>query len=246
MSKYTRLRVHIAPLGFESDRIVLPAIKMKADKVWILIHNNPKKTKAKSYLDDIKTKLKKERIEFDVKEIDRLDLLSVIKGVRNIVDEDENNTYYVNVSSGSKIQAVACTMACMMFNEKNDLNPYYIQPENYFEYKGRQMSTGLGKIIDIPQYDIKTPDEKFIRILQIIKENKNEMSKRNLAMAAEKEKIIVVGSEKNFEQALLTSLNKNIVQPLITHWGFIKEEKIGRTRWMKLTLEGENVLEILK
>lgn len=67
MNKYARLRIHIAPLGFESDRIVLPVIEMKADKIWILVHDNPKKTKAKSYLDDIKTRLRRERIEFDVK-----------------------------------------------------------------------------------------------------------------------------------------------------------------------------------
>ena len=153
--------------------------------------------------------------------------------------------YYVNVSSGSKIQAVACTMACMMFNEENNLIPYYAQPEDYFDYKGKQMSTGLDKIIDIPQYDIKTPEEKFIRTLRIIKENKNKIDKTNLAIEAEKKEIIVVGSEENFEQARFTSLNKNIVQPLKNDWGFVKEEKIGRTRWVEITPEGENVLEIL-
>lgn len=246
MSKHAQLRIHIAPLGFESDRIFLPAIEMKADKVWILIHNNPKKTKARSYLDDIKKRLKKERIECVTKELDRLDLFSNIKTIRNIVDDEgEDNTYYINVSSGSKIQAVACTMACMMFNKKNNLVPYYAQPENYFEYDGEQMSTGLDRIIDIPQYDIKTPDKKFIQTLRIIKENKNRIDKTNLAIAAEKENIITVGSEENFEQARFTSLNKNIVQPLKNDWGFIREEKIGRTRWVEITSEGENVLEIL-
>ena len=47
MSKQARLRIHIAPLGFESDRIVLPAIEKRADKVWILIHNDQKKNKGK-------------------------------------------------------------------------------------------------------------------------------------------------------------------------------------------------------
>lgn len=246
MSKHARLRIHIAPLGFESDRIVLPAIEMKADKVWILIHNNPAKTKARSYLNDIKARLRKERIECETKKLDRLELFSNIKSVKCIIDEEgDDNTYYINVSSGSKIQAVACTMACMMFNKKNNLIPYYAQPEDYFEYNGEQMSTGLDRIIDMPQYDIKTPDEKFIRTLRIIKENKNRINKTNLAIAAEKEKIITVGSEENFEQARFTSLNKNIVQPLINDWGFVKEEKIGRTRWVEITHEGENVLEIL-
>ncbi len=246
MSKHARLRIHIAPLGFESDRIVLPAIDMKADKVWILIHNNPKKTKAQTYLDDIKTRLRENRIDFDIKELDRLNLFSIIKGVKSIIAESENNTYYINVSSGSKIQAVACTMACMMFNEKDNLIPYYAQPENYFEYNGEQMSTGLEKIIDLPQYDIKTPDKKLIQTLQIIKGNENKINKTNLALAVDDKKIIEIGAKKdNYEQARFTSLDKNIIQPLMKDWGFIKQSKIGRTRWIEITSKGEEALEIL-
>ena len=246
MSKHARLRIHIAPLGFESDRIVLPAIEMRADKVWILIHNDPKKTKAKSYLDDIKTRLKKEKIEFEIKKINRLDLSSIIKGVRTIMSEGEDNTYYVNVSSGSKIQAVACTMACMMFNQKNNLIPYYIQPKNYFKYNGKQMSTGMEEIIYVPQYEIKTPNDKLVRSLQIIKANDNRITKSNLAKAADNQKIIEIGANPdNYEQARFTSLDKNIIQPLKNNWKFVKEDKIGRTRWIEITSKGDAILEIL-
>jgi len=173
-------------------------------------------------------------------------LISNIKSIRTIVEEEgDHNTFYVNVSSGSKIQAVACTMACMMFNEKNNLIPYYVKPKKYFEYKGKQMSEGFKEIVDLPQYEIKTPDKKFIQTLRIIKENKNRIDKTSLANAAVEKEIILVGSGDNFEQAKLTSLDKNIVQPLKKNWGFIKEEKIGRTRWLEVTPEGKNVLEIL-
>lgn len=246
MSKHARLRIHIAPLGFESDRVVLPAKEMRADKVWILIHNDDKQTKAKPYLDNIKSRLKKERIEFEIMKLNRLDLSSTIKGVRTIMSEGGDNTYYVNVSSGSKIQAVACTMACMMFNEKNNLIPYYIQPKEYFDYDGEQMSTGLEKIIYVPQYEIKTPDKKLIQSLQIIKENDNRITKSDLAKAVDNNKIIEIGAkQENYEQARFTSLDKNIIQPLKENWKFIQESKIGRTRWIEITPEGENVLEIL-
>ena len=245
MNKYTRLRIHIAPLGFESDRIVLPAVEMKADRVWILMHDSPQKIQIKSYLDDVKTRLGEERIEFNVMTLDRLNLFSVIKGVKEITRMGEDNTYYVNVSSGSKIQAVACTMACMMFNEQDNLIPYYAQPENYYEYNGNQISTGLDKIIDIPQYQIKIPDKKLIQALQIIKKRGNRINKTNFAIDALDEKIIEIKSKENFEQARFTSLNKNIILPLKNIWGFIKEEKIGRTRWIELTPEGEDALRML-
>ncbi len=246
MSNHARLRIHIAPLGFESDRIVLPAVEMKADKIWILIHNDANQTEARSYFNDIKSRLKKERIEFEIIKLNRLNLSSTIKGVRTIMSEGGDNTYYVNVSSGSKIQAVACTMACMMFNEKNNLIPYYILPKEYYKYKGKQMSEGLEKIIYVPQYEIKTPDEKLIQSLEIIKENGNKITKSNLAKAVDDKKIIEIGAkDENYEQARFTSLDKNIIQPLKNDWGFVKENKIGRTRWVEITPEGEHVLEIL-
>ena len=50
----TKLRIHIAPVGFEVDRIVLSAIEMKADKIWLLVHNNSKDDRAKKYEDELK------------------------------------------------------------------------------------------------------------------------------------------------------------------------------------------------
>ncbi len=246
MSEHARLRIHIAPLGFESDRVVLPAMDMKADKVWILTHDDSKKTDAQSYLNDIKSRLKKSRIEFEIMRLNRLDLSSTIKGVRTIMDEGEENTYYVNVSSGSKIQAVACTMACMMFNQKNNLIPYYVQPKDYYEYEGDQMSTGLEKIIYVPKYEIKIPEDKLVQSLQIIKTNHNRITKSNLATVAEEKGIIKIGAKTdNHKQARFASLDKNIIQPLKNDWGFVKEDKDGRTRWVELTPEGKRILEIL-
>lgn len=123
MSKLPKLRIQIAPLGFESDRIVLPAVEMKADIVWILIHNKPEDDKAKPYLVEIKKALKQKKIPVKTKATERLSLFSTIRAVKEIIQENDKHAYYVNVSSGSKIQAIACTMACLMFNEKDNLFP---------------------------------------------------------------------------------------------------------------------------
>ena len=40
MKDIVNLRVHIAPVGFEVDRIIIPAVRMKADKVWLIAHDN--------------------------------------------------------------------------------------------------------------------------------------------------------------------------------------------------------------
>ena len=46
--KYKK-RIHIAPVGFEVDRIVIPAIDNKADKVYLLVHDNKTEDKAGPY-----------------------------------------------------------------------------------------------------------------------------------------------------------------------------------------------------
>ena len=54
MTSKLKLRIHIAPVGFEIDRIVIPAKKMRADKVWLIAHSNLSEDKARPFLDKIK------------------------------------------------------------------------------------------------------------------------------------------------------------------------------------------------
>lgn len=242
----TKLRVHIAPVGFEVDRIVLPAIEMRADKIWLLIHNNPKDDRAKSYEDEIIKKFKKVKIKIEVIKSNRKDVFKILQAVKQIIKTEGKNDIYINVSSGSKIQAIACMMACMMFNEKENLTPYYAEPQNYPSYKEKQQSVGLKNIIELPKYQIQIPKQELVQALKIIKDNKNKITKKEMAKLAEAEKLIIVNArEENFEQARFASLDKNIIQPLVEQWKFVEVEKIGRTRWVKLTQDGINAIEFL-
>jgi hypothetical protein len=53
MSKVSRRRIHIAPVGFEIDRVVLPAKMDKADKVFLMVHSDRAADQAKEYTADI-------------------------------------------------------------------------------------------------------------------------------------------------------------------------------------------------
>ena len=54
-----KLRIHIAPVGFEVDRIVIPAKKMRADKVWLIGHSNLSVDKARPFLEKINSTTEK-------------------------------------------------------------------------------------------------------------------------------------------------------------------------------------------
>jgi len=246
MSKIVNLRVHVAPVGFEIDRIAIPAKQMKADRVWLLMHAEPSKDQAQGFMEKIRTQLKKEKIEVQVAHSNRFDLFKILKALREIVQKEDGNDIFVNCSSGSKIQAIACMMACMMFQGKTKLTPYYAEPESYSSVKGEQLSSGLKSVVKLPAYEIHTPKPVLVQALKIIQENNGKITKKEMAKIAYERKLIMVNArEENFQQARFASLDKNIIQPLLNEWRFIEVERIGRTRWIKTTPEGLGAVEFL-
>jgi hypothetical protein len=152
--------VHIAPVGYEIDRIVIPAKEKKADKVWLLVHDNPSEDKALSYIEKITKLLKKEKIKVVKEYHNRLDLFQIIKSVKKIIEDEKENNIYGNLASGSKIQAIACMMACMMYNRMKNVIPFYAEAKDYLGFSGEQLSTGIKNITEVPTYEIKTPEQR--------------------------------------------------------------------------------------
>ena len=247
MTNLATFRVHIAPLGFETDRIVLPLKETKADKLWLLVHDNRTEDKSGMFLGKIERDCKKLGIKLEISYVDRLNMFKTIKAVKEIISKEENNYIYVNVASGSKIQAIACMMACMILKECKNIQPFYAEPETYAAFEGKQQSFGLKDTIPLPIYEIQTPKPKLLEALKVISEQKNQkITKKEMAKIAEDQGIITVNAEEsNYSQARFASLDKNIIEPLVKQWGFIKVEKIGRNRWITITEEGKNAAEFL-
>ena len=247
MTNLATFRVHIAPLGFEIDRIVLPLKQTQADKLWLMAHDNRSSDLSAPYLEKIKKECKKLGVEVEVAHSDRLNLFQTIKSIKDVINQEENNYIYVNVASGSKIQAIACMMACMVLKECKNLQPFYAEPEKYAAFEGKQQSFGLKDTIPLPIYEIQTPKEKLLQALKIIQNAKNQkITKKEMAEIAEEQQLIIITSEEeNHSQARFASLDKNIIQPLKDEWNFIEIEKIGRNRWIKITQEGLNASEFL-
>jgi len=246
MAKIAKLRVHIAPVGYEIDRIVLPAKQERADKVWLLVHENKSDDKAVPFVSKITKQLEKLRIQVIQESHDRRDLFKIIRAVKCIIEQEKGNEVYVNLASGSKIQAIGTMMACMMFNDDSNIHPFYVEAANYPGFDAKlPLSTGIKDIVGVPPYSIKTPDQKLVVALQIITKHNGKLTKKEMAKLAEEEQLITINAkEKNHSMARFASLDKNIIQPL-EEWGFIDIEKVGRNRWIKITPEGKNASEFL-
>jgi len=246
MPEMIKLRVHIAPLGFEIDRIVIPATKWKADKIYLLRHDNYSEDMSGPYREKIIKKLERKNIEVKVVDVNRNRLLEITKVVKDIIVAERENDIYLNVGTGSKIHAVGCMMACMIFDDRTNIHPYYAEPKSYHSYKGsEQQTTGVKEIHKLPTYQIRTPPEKLLTALEIIRKA-GRITKKELAEVAETNRLIIVGArQQNMDQARYASLDKNIIQPLENDWNFINVEKIGRNRNITMTEDGEHASEFL-
>ena len=247
MKDIVNLRIHIAPVGFEIDRIIIPAVRMKADKVWLVAHDAIAEDKASKYRQKIEKELEEKGIKTEIAYANRLLLFPIIKAVTGIIFKERKNDIYVNVATGSKIHAIGCMMACMLFDDREKIHPFYAQAEQYPEYDGKTQQTyGVAEIHSLPTYRIGTPKKELLEAMRIIKKANGRIQKKKMAEEAEKSKIITVNAKKqNFTQARFASLDKNIVQPLVDVWRFVEVEKIGRNRWLKLTDDGKHAAEFL-
>ena len=247
MSNNLKLRVHIAPVGFEIDRIVIPAKKMRADKVWLISHEQRSQDKARPFLEKIRKTLEKNNIEVEEVSADRYRLFDIVRVVKEIIIAEQQHDIYLNVASGSKIHAVGLMMATMIFDNRNNLHPFYAQAKDYHHTKiSEPQTSGIEEIHDLPTYQIQTPPHKQLEALKILVDNDGKMKKKDMAVKAEELELIVINSEpSNHSQARYASLDKNIIAPLENEWGYVRTEKVGRNRWIHLTDEGRWASEFL-
>jgi len=240
-----KFRIHIAPVGYEIDRIVIPAKNLKADKVYLLIDNKETEDKAKKFIIEIEAQLKKAKIRVEKIKHDRQDLFDIIRTVKEIIIKENRNDVFVNLASGSKMQAIASMMASMMFNENQNVQPFYAEAEDYAGFRG-QISTGVKKMTVVPTYQVHIPKPKLIQALKMINERGGKIQKKEMVRLAVDHEIIEVKEDaQNQKISKYASLDKNILNPLQEQWKFIDVKKTGRTRLIKLTEEGKNAIKFL-
>jgi hypothetical protein len=245
-SSIFKLRIHITPVGFEIDRVIEPLIKLKADKVWLIIENDIENSDANFYYREIKNRLIKLKIDFNEEKCEFRSLFDLLNVYRIIIEREQNHDLFINVSTGNKIEAIAGMMAAMLFNnEKISIIPYYAVPDNY-EIKpkeGEQLTSGFRGVIQLPNYKIERPKEHLIAALKIMKDN-GVMSKKRLIELFLENRLINIEREDHSESAKHSQLNKKYLEPLIER-KFIEIEGKGRSARIKISHDGENILKFL-
>ena len=84
-----------------------------------------------SFSNSICEKLSGSGIEYGFEYADRTQLFDTLRALRIIILKEKKSAIFINASVGSKIQAIASMMACMMFKDEVNIKPYYAVPKRY-------------------------------------------------------------------------------------------------------------------
>ena len=261
-------RIHIAPVGFEVDRIVMPAIDTKADKVYLLVHNNKTEDKAGPYIERVIKELKANKIQAEKVVVNWRDVESITKTTRKLLLELLGNDIFINIASGSKNHAIALDRAIMTLEDQTGIIEFYAESEKYEGFKPgkqKQLSSGVRDTKQIPKRKMVLPGEgrdggRLLAALIIL----FEKSEKRTCTFPCKEKHQLQGGKHSWGEMtkitlakecanhqlsngetiippggnILTSLDKQIIQKLEKSWDYITIRKVGNSYRVGLTTLG--------
>ena len=236
------LRIHIVPVGYDSTRITEPIISQKADRVYFVRHEGDKEHS--QYFQFIKKELaKKKDLEIHEEFVNIWDLFQCIKKFKEIVNLEQKNHIYINVSTGSKITAIAGMITAML---TENVEPYYVHKEYSSQNTKRDIKKEvINETVKLPVFEINQPPKDYLTTLQLLSE-KEKMKKSELIKRLEDKKIIQQkDKEKSFfsEHAKHSQL-RSILDPMERNWEFIEIEGKGKKSRIKITRQGDYALKI--
>ncbi len=246
-------KVHIVPMGYEIDRIELPLKEIGADRVYLLTDDKENEIGLR-YLEELDHRIKKiiDAKDFISMGCPMWDFQNLMSLICELVRKEKlaGNFVYINVSSGSKLSAIAGTLASLMY----DAIPYYAQAEKYnIEYPGieggeiRGIASGVRKILQIPSYTIERPADELINALAILSDKGGRISQKEYIFELEKRNLVddTIGTEhgrkivtkKGYAKAKRQFFEK------LEEKGWVVKKGKGRSSYIELTKEGKNTFE---
>lgn len=226
-------RVHIMPVGYERDRVTMAAQQYKADQIVLLTHEE-NDAGAQEHLVAVKDELESLGIPFEVVETDLFDLYSSLGEIATLITGFENDDVYVNVSTGSKITAIAGMIASMV----TGATAYYIKAKDYDEWP-----RGIEKTTQLPHYPIDPPEEEQVAVLTLLQRMEvrdKEVTKGDVIHFAQHNALPFI-SESSDGKGNYRLLDTHILDPLQER-GYITERKQGRNKIIELTEDGKGAV----
>ncbi len=240
---HVRQRIHIAPVGFEVDRVVQPILRMRGELAYI-VANLPAEDQASTFRTEVLRQLKARRVKTKVCHAEIFDLYTTIRLILHLLRRHRQEDSFVNVSSGSKVQAIAGLIAAMLAQHEGiSVTPYYAEAEAYVPPAGKPISEGCTNIREMPRLHLQTPSSDLIVALEILGEK--PMTKSALAIRLAKRAILDSSKlaedgtpkDESSRVSLQVAADQRVIRRLL-EWDFASVKRSGNKAIVTLTDDG--------
>jgi hypothetical protein len=222
-------RIHICPVSPDIDRIVLPLVRMKADRAILVTERAPPEG-ARATLDPVTARLDAEHVAWETLACDPGDFLDCLRTLSPAVRRAAADGDHVlaNVSTGELLLPLAVAVAGMLWGAEL----YYVIPSA----EGTPPD-GPGGVVAVPRYRIERPSEGAVACLRALARHGDMLPRRALIGALRLDGVTLARSE--CPRALYVALER-LVGPLLER-GWVAERAVGGVKLVLITEEGRGV-----
>lgn len=247
-------RVHVAAVGFEVERVTEAVLEDRADRVYLLTQAGD--DAAAPFVAEVVRRLRRARsIEVRVEKTAIWDVFATLRTLRDIFERERRIDRHargvvpvrVNVSTGTKISAIAGTLACMLWHGE----PYYVQVTRSW-YSGltptvRAVNDVVRRVEPVAVYELRAPGPELVEVLAALERRGGSLRKRDLIreLGLDAPRADEAGAGRPSLQAQHSRLRHRLL-PLESKWGFIASDPArGRGR-VTLTPQGRLALTLFR
>lgn len=238
MDMDVRSRVHVIPLGYERDRVVVPPVRMGADMVVLLKHNGDDPEDYPEYYDDIFEAFDESAVQVTEVTADIFDLYDALGTIAGLIQEHDRDDIYVNLATGGKVTAIAGMIACMV---TETATPYYVSADTYGDHRQEPVARNVTNISNLPTYPIDAPTPEQVQMLAYIAEEGPVSKKRLIEYAESRDLPFIADYQGGDLKGKYRKLDAAILDPLVED-GSVSLDQQGRRKVAYITANGENTL----
>ncbi|MEM0129066.1 MAG: DUF6293 family protein [Thermoplasmata archaeon] len=243
-----RARIHVAAVGFEVERVVEPIVRDRADRAYLLTRAG--RDDAAPFVEEVHRRLVRAgaAIEVRIVRTELWDVFRALAAYREIFDAEGRTDrsaaatvpIRVNVSTGTKITAIAGTLACMLWRGE----PYYVRvSRSWYSDRTPEVASVRDEIASVEPvgvYELRRPAPELIEVLEALERRGGTLRKHELLRELGLDGPTAAGSPRS-PQAQHGHLRRRL-EPLERRWGFVRLDPGGPRGRVHLTEQGRVAL----
>jgi len=225
-----KYRIHVIPVGLQSNWIIRTVKNYKADKVYLIIcPEGKKKQEAEENLKTLLLELDKLKIEFEKIVCNTEDFNEIITKIKPIFEKEKENDLYISLASGKRELTMPLTIMSMFFKGINNSIQCYLMNET--------------DVQTVPTFEVRLPKADLIKVLKFIAEKDDSRTKKEIVDYVNPK--VESHLAKNKQASRYMKVQRSILEKLQYEWGLIENEGIRKSSKIKLTEKGKEFMKFL-